>query len=148
MPLVTDMVIGTDKNKLNVKTLLDTGTLQGNYGSLALASRLRALGFDARRGHGEVCSAFGDCRPVLDIFELWLYVNKPNKPFTKIPLLINIIDITPHFELIVGNPLIREYDLLDSANTTCSKQQCTHTQCCRDMRWKAKSLHLVDRWGM
>ena len=74
--VISDALIGNDDVQCTVPTLFDTGALQGNYGTINLGNKLKGLGFQARRKHGEVCSAFGDCRPVKETFDLWLFVNK------------------------------------------------------------------------
>jgi hypothetical protein len=66
---------------------------------------------------------------------MWLYVNKTNNPTIKIPIIIQITQITL-FELILGKTLIGKYDLLHSENITpmhicgeCSKHN-TESRCC------------------
>jgi len=44
-PVTSDMDIGNDDVKCSVRTLFDTGALQGNYGNPELANKLKSLGF-------------------------------------------------------------------------------------------------------
>ena len=100
---------------ITTNALIDTGALQGDYGSVTLGQRLKSLGVKSHRVNAEACSVFGECRTVRECLCVVMIIKK-NGSVTTIPLSLNIIDMTP-FDLIIGSPTIDKNNLLTLLDT-------------------------------
>ena len=102
-------------NNLKFNVLLDTGAMQGNYISEEIAEWLRVKEAQSQSCSTEVCSAFRgvNCYKSNKFYNFHLaflseHTSKHNRIFD-----ISAITINTSYDVIVGVPTIRKYNLLN-----------------------------------
>ena len=109
--------ITLNNNVYNVYALFDTGALQDNYINKTVATWLTSQGALTCGCRKLVCSAFSNvCQTVVGKLSFMLtFFNQLKKENEQLEISASIID-SP-YELIIGRPSIRQYNLLSKVDS-------------------------------
>jgi hypothetical protein len=107
--IMIDCFIFSRTFHIRAKVLIDSGAKSSNYISSEIASRLNLEGLAIHQCNVNVCSAFDICRKCLGSMKFNVKITSQYSSFEISDLSATIIE-SP-YDLIVGLPTIRKYDL-------------------------------------
>ena len=109
--VMSDIIISYGNHSLKLTALLDSGALQGNYGSSELMEKLLLAGFEPVDCSSVVCSCFGDCVKCLKKFNIFVTISDGDK-YRTFPIVVEILPKLAQQQLIIGLPTLRKEKLI------------------------------------
>ena len=107
------VLIRCDKQEMRVEALVDTGCTHRNFISPGLAGWLRSVGAVRDDTSGRVCSAFGQCKELVETFVAFdvVFDDIVNNTSATITISATVLDMK-NLQLVLGLPTICVHDLV------------------------------------